>query len=70
MRARAREALGAEPLDGRSDISAEGRAAMAGLRDRFEAFLHQKGPLTDLLARLEERTGVSRTYIALGEHGT
>lgn len=40
-----------------------------GLRDRFEKFLQEKNLLTDLLARIEEKSGVSRTYIALGEHG-
>lgn len=42
---------------------------MAGLRERFEKFLHEKSLLSDLLGRVEEKTGVSRTYIALGELG-
>ena len=40
-----------------------------GLKDRFEKFLHEKNLMTDVLAQIETRTGVSRTYIALGECG-
>lgn len=38
-----------------------------GLKERFDKFLHEKSLLTDVLEKIETRTGVSRTYIALGE---
>lgn len=38
-----------------------------GLKDRFEKFLHDKNAGTDVLEKIEKKTGVPRTYIALGE---
>ncbi|XP_072544657.1 receptor expression-enhancing protein 5 [Salminus brasiliensis] len=39
---------------------------LAALAERYEAFLQDSNVLTDCLARLEQRTGVQRQYIAAG----
>lgn len=39
---------------------------MAALQQRLERFLHSPGPIGDLLAQLEARTGVQRLYLASG----
>lgn len=39
------------------------------IRNRVEAFLNEKNIVTDCLNKIEEKTGIKKRYLAIGELG-
>lgn len=42
----------------------------ASIKDRAEKFLNEKNVVTDVLGKLEEKTGIKKKVIALGKPET
>lgn len=41
----------------------------ASIMQRLDKFLNEKNILSDILGKIESKTGIKKTYIALGESG-
>ena len=49
-------------------MAAAAKQTLDEWKGKLETHLHQKGVLTDLIGKIEAKTGVKRLNIALGRH--